>query len=394
MTLIPPHGLKLVDRRYRRNREFQDGPRTEPKKSVVLDRSLLQDLWLIGTGAYSPLTGFMSSKEYTEVLEHMHLPSGWPWTLPIVLDVDRAFARSLREGEWIALKTPRGTRVGYMQVREWFTWDPETHARAVFQTTSLRHPGVAALKARRDTFLAGPVYLTGRPGTGRYQQYLLEPRDTRRIFRSRRWRTVVAFQTRNPIHRAHEYIHRVCLEIFDGLFLHPLMGVTKPDDIPAPVRLRCYETLIRHYYPRNRVVLGVLLSPMRYAGPREAVHHAIVRKNYGATHFIVGRDHAGVGGFYHPQAARRIFKAFEPDRLGITPVFFDEVFYCRKCETHATARTCGHDAGYHLKLSGTEMRELLAAGHTPPPEITRPEVARILARAGLSGRLRSSTPSP
>jgi len=392
MTRIAPHGGQLTVR-WASPQEAQEWrARARSLKTWTVRPEIVQDLWMLGMGAYSPLTGFMTRVEYTHVLQEMHLPDGWPWTIPIVLDVDRSFARTLREGEWLALRVSDGSLVAVLQVREWFSWDPDLFARSVFQTTDTRHPGVVRLRTWGDTLVAGPVRVLMRPRFGKFQAYYMEPEETRALFCRKGWYTVVAFQTRNPIHRAHEYLHKVCLELFDGLFIHPIVGSTKQDDVPAEVRMRCYETILTHYYPRDRVVLAINPAAMRYAGPREAVFHAIIRKNFGCTHFIVGRDHAGVGGFYDPWAAQRIFEQFDPDRLGIRPIRFRETFYCRRCLSMATERTCPHGPEDHLQLSGTRLRELLRSGQTPPAEITRPEVADVLMQYYQEAE-RSRTPA-
>jgi len=265
-----------------------------------------------------------------------------------------------------------------LHLRELYPVDKEAEAEKVLLTTDERHPGVQYLQGTGNYYLGGPITLLQRPPNNPFADYLLDPRETRLLFKLRGWHTVVAFQTRNPIHRAHEYILKCALESVDGLLIHPLVGETKADDIPADVRMRCYDALLQNYFPKTRTVISVFPAAMRYAGPREAVFHALVRKNYGCTHLIVGRDHAGVGSFYGPFDAHLIFREFEPEEIGIQPMFFDNTFFCRACQQMASAKTCPHDSEHHLALSGTRLRELLARGEYPPSELSRPEVAAIL----------------
>ncbi|MBI4298567.1 MAG: sulfate adenylyltransferase [Chloroflexi bacterium] len=345
---------------------------------LALSSRSLADLELLGTGAYSPLRGFMGSRDYRRVLEEMHLSSGLPWSLPITLPVNAKETAKLKEGQHIALADAQGDLYGILQLEESYSYDKELEARLVYRTTDHAHPGVAALYQQGEVLLAGPVTLLRRPMASYFGRYNLEPAQVRQLIASQGWRTVVGFQTRNPIHRAHEYIQKCALEIVDGMLLHPLVGETKGDDIPAEVRIRCYEVLLEHYYPRNRVMLAVLPAAMRYAGPREAIFHALVRKNYGCTHFIVGRDHAGVGNYYGSYDAQHIFREFKPGELGITPLFFENSFFCKTCGGMATEKSCPHTGDQRLSLSGTQVRAMLKAGSSLPPEFTRPEVAKVL----------------
>jgi len=379
---ITPHGGVLVDRILRgvvREGAIERAP-TLPR--VFLSPMNVSDLELIAVGAFSPLTGFLTRADYESVVETMHLTSGVVWSIPITLPVDEDTAAGIREGNEIALYEPtpdgRGHLLGLMEVQEKFPYDKEREAREVYRTTEDAHPGVRRLYAQGPILLGGPIWLVNRPLDQSFPEFRHDPIQTRRMFAQRGWRRIVGFQTRNPIHRAHEYIQKAALEIVDGLFLHPLVGETKPGDIPAEVRMRSYQAILRDYYPAERVLLGVFPAAMRYAGPREAIFHAICRKNYGCTHFIVGRDHAGVGNYYGTYDAQLIFDEFRPEEIGITPLFFEHAFYCRKCGTVVTAKTCPHPKEDHLYLSGTQVRAMLARGEMPPPEFTRPEVAQIL----------------
>jgi len=348
---------------------------------VRLSARSLSDLELLAVGGYSPLMGFMTEADYLGVVDGMHLASGVPWPMPITLAVSDEEARAIDEGSEIALGDESGRVLAVMQVAQKFGYDKQLEARQVYRTEDEGHPGVAAVYAQGDVLLSGPVRVLEIPGHDDFQPYRLTPAQTRAEFERRGWRTVVGFQTRNPVHRAHEYIQKCALEIVDGLLLHPLVGETKSDDIPADVRMQCYEVLIENYYPLDRVLLTVNPAAMRYAGPREAIFHALVRKNYGCTHFIVGRDHAGVGSYYGTFDAQRIFDEFAPGELGITPLMFDNTFFCRKCDEMASVKTCPHDGDSRVTLSGTQVREMLKGGVAPPVEFSRPEVARILIEA-------------
>jgi sulfate adenylyltransferase len=354
--------------------------RARSLKAHALDNRELTDLELLAGGGFSPLRGFMTEKECTSVVDQMHLPGGVPWTIPVALGADRAFADSLADGEEIALSGPDGTPLAVMQVRDRYRVDRAREAREVYRTEDEKHPGVAALHAAREVRLGGPVRVIELP-EGEFPEHRLTPAQTRAEFDRRAWQSVVAFQTRNPIHRAHEYLTKVALEITDGLLIHPLVGETKSDDIPADVRMRCYQVLIDNYYPAERVVLSVLPASMRYAGPREAIFHAIMRRNYGCTHFIVGRDHAGVGDYYGTYDAQKIFNEFDADALGIVPLNFEHSFFCKKSGGMATSKTTNSAPEERVFLSGTRVREMLQAGEAPPPEFTRPEVARVLIEA-------------
>jgi sulfate adenylyltransferase len=367
--LIAPHGGGLVDRTGARPDELGS------LEALTLTSRELSDLDMLASGALSPLEGFMGPDDYASVLESMRLTSGLPWALPVSLAVDEA-----PKGDVVALTDQSGRPRAVLEVTEVYTYNKEHEAERSFRTVDAAHPGVARLYAQKPLYLAGRVTVFDRAEPS-FPELALDPAETRAEFARRGWRRVVGFQTRNPIHRAHEYLTKVALETVDGLLVHPLVGDTKSDDVPAATRVECYRVLLDGYYPADRVVLSAFPAAMRYAGPREAIWHAICRKNYGCSHFIVGRDHAGVGDYYGTYDAQLIFDEFEPHELDIEPMFFEHSFWCRACGSMASAKTCPHDAEQHVFLSGTRVRELLGEGELPPAEFSRPEVARVLIDA-------------
>lgn len=317
----------------------------------------------------------MGRDDYAAVLDEMRLAGGLPWALPVCLAVERA-----PRGDRIALADAGGQPVAILDVEDVYSYDPVREARCCFGTADAKHPGVRRVLAQAPLYVAGAVTVFRR-ATRAFPQLSLDPGETRRRFAERGWRRVTGFQTRNAPHRGHEYLVKGALEMSDGLLLHPLVGETKPDDVPAATRIACYELFVERYFPPDRVVLATFPAAMRYAGPREAIWHAIARKNYGCSHFIVGRDHAGVGGYYGTYDSQRAFESFAPGELGIEPVFFEQSFYCRACSQMATSKTCPHSADEHVSLSGTKMREMLRRGQQPPLEVSRPEVAQLLIGA-------------
>jgi sulfate adenylyltransferase len=376
-----PHGGTLVNRIADGDTRPRALERAAALPAVTLSSVALSDLELIANGAFSPLTGFLGEADYRAVVDDMRLASGLPWSIPITLSVSRQEADGLDIGAELALKDGAGRTVGILELAEKYGYDPRHEAQQVFRTTDEAHPGVARIYAGGEVYLGGDVTVLDGPLDPPFPAYRRSPAETRAVFAERGWKRVVGFQTRNPIHRAHEYLTKVALEVVDGLMIHPLVGDTKSDDIPADVRMHAYETLLADYYPADRTLLSVYPAAMRYGGPREAIFHAIARKNYGCTHFIVGRDHAGVGSYYGTYDAQMIFDEFTPEELGITPLFFEHTFWCHACEGMASLKTCPHGDDQHLVLSGTKVRELLSSGEMPPQEFSRPEVAQILIDA-------------
>jgi sulfate adenylyltransferase len=346
---------------------------------IDVDDRTAADLELLGNGGFTPLTGFLAKADYDSVVERMRLANGLPWSIPITLAVAKDHPAA-EIGDDAAL-WHAGRPVAVIHVRERFGYDKAREAKNVFRTEDAAHPGVAALMRQGDLLLGGPVEVIADDISTSFAKYRLTPAQTRAEFARRGWKRIVAFQTRNPIHRAHEYLTKCALEMCDGLMIHPLVGETKGDDIPAAVRMQCYEALMENHYPKSRVLLSVFPAAMRYAGPREAIFHALVRKNYGVTHFIVGRDHAGVGSYYGTYDAQRIFDQFQDGELGIQPIMFEHTFWCRECASIASDKTCDHDPAQRIAPSGTKVREMLRAGEAPPPEFSRPAVAKILIEA-------------
>ena len=386
--LVSPHGGRLINREVSGDEATELEQQAGSLPALRLTARALSDLELIGIGALSPLEGFMTSDVYKAVVKNMRLSGGLAWSLPVTLSATKEEAGAFAEGAKVALADQAGALLAVMDLQEKFSYDKKAEAEQVYKTADDAHPGVAAMYAQGDVLLGGPVTVFKRPPAD-FQDRRLTPAETRAAFAERDWKTVVGFQTRNPVHRAHEYLLKCAMEMVDGLLLHPLVGETKAGDIPADVRMKCYEVLLEGYFPSDRVLLSVLPAAMRYAGPREAIFHAMVRKNYGCSHFIVGRDHAGVGDYYGTYDAQQIFLEFTQDELGMTPLFFEHSFFCRQCDGMASAKTCPHDADQRVFLSGTKVRDMLAAGEAPPPEFSRPEVAKVLiesmAPAGGSG---------
>jgi len=379
---ISPHGGTLVDLLATGDEAARLAEEAEHLPKVSVSERELSDLEMLTVGALSPLTGFQGEKDYRLVLETMHLENGLPWSIPVTLSLTAEDAKRVGGATSIALMAPgSASAIAVIDVAEIYERDRQKEALGVFATEDPAHPGVAALLASGDYCAAGEISALRLPDHDTFRTYRLTPAQTRAAFAERGWKTVVGFQTRNPIHRAHEYIQKCALEIVDGLLVHPLVGATKGDDVPADVRMRCYEALFEGYYPKDRAMVSVFPAAMRYAGPKEAIWHAICRKNYGCTHFIVGRDHAGVGDYYGTYDAQKIFDEFEPGELGITPLTFEHSFWCYRCEGMATPKTCPHDETERVSLSGTRVREMLRAGERPPIEFSRPEVADILIEA-------------
>ncbi|MGB7296833.1 MAG: sulfate adenylyltransferase [Candidatus Aminicenantales bacterium] len=373
--MINPHGGKLTGRVL-----WGDGctdalERAQALPALKISDESISDVENIATGVYSPLEGFMGKADFRNVLNEMRLRNDLPWTIPIVLDAGREEADRFPEGEDIVLQNPSGHPVAVLHLEEKYDFDRDELAEKVFLTMDRAHPGVAKVAAMKDILLAGPIDLLEISPTP-FDRYKLSPKETRILFKEKGWKTIVAFQTRNTPHIGHEYVQKTALTFTDGIFVNPVIGRKKKGDFKDEVILASYDELIKHYYLKERAVMAILQMEMRYAGPREAIHHAIVRKNFGCTHIIIGRDHAGVGTFYHPYAAQDIFEEF-PD-LGIVPLFFRAFYFCKKCQSVVNEKICPHPPSEQIQFSGTKIRDLLVKGQVPPPELMRPEVAKII----------------
>ncbi|MFO7774298.1 MAG: sulfate adenylyltransferase [Candidatus Hydrogenedentota bacterium] len=374
---ITPHGGRLVNRLLTGSALEEARTKAQSLPRIPVDGYTAFDIDNIAKGIFSPLEGFMNEEQTRRVIDTMHLRDGVPWTIPIHLAVDEDTAAKLKPGDEAAIVDPEGEVAAILHVSEKFTFDHKQIAAKVYGTTDEAHPGVAYTLSLGPVFLAGDIDVL-KTRTIEFEDHNFTPEQTRAAFAERGWQRIVAFQTRNPIHRAHEYLTKCALEMCDGLLIHPLMGTTKSDDIPGDVRMRCYRVLLDNYYPAKHVMLSLMPVNMRYAGPKEAIMHAIIRKNYGCTHFIVGRDHAGVGNYYGTYDAHKIFDEFSPEEIGIEPLFFDHAFYSKKTKMMASTKTCPGGPEDHVFLSGTKVRELLQKGEMLPEEFTRPEVAKVL----------------
>ncbi|MDX2097995.1 MAG: sulfate adenylyltransferase [Leptolyngbyaceae cyanobacterium bins.59] len=378
---IAPHGGILVNRIASPEQKQEFLSKADFLPRIQLEERSVSDVEMIAIGGFSPLTGFMEQADYDRVVTEMRLSNGLPWSIPVTLPVTEAIADSLQEGGLVRLDNSQGQFIGVLELTQKYRYDKLHEAVNVYRTNDEKHPGVKVVYNQGSVYLAGPIWLLQREGHPLFPKYQIDPVDSRLLFKQKEWKTIVGFQTRNPIHRAHEYIQKCALETVDGLFLHPLVGATKEDDIAADVRMRCYEIMLEHYFPKDRVILAINPAAMRYAGPREAIFHALVRKNYGCTHFIVGRDHAGVGDYYGTYDAQHIFDEFELGELGIMPMKFEHAFYCKRTHSMATTKTSPSLPEERVHLSGTKVRNMLRNGELPPPEFSRPEVAAELIRA-------------
>jgi sulfate adenylyltransferase len=378
--MIFPHGGKLVSGYCLESEREKLIEKASSFPKIVLDDKNISDLEMIANGAMSPLTGFMNQKDYKSVVSSMHLANGIAWSLPITLAVNKEVLQKIKKSQQVNLFDQKNYLLAIIQVEDIYHYSKDEETQKVFRTIDRKHPGVEYVYQQGEYYLGGSITMINRPGHSDFKEFRLDPLQTRQAFQDKKWETIVAFQTRNPIHRAHEYLQKCALEIVDGLLVHPLVGRTKTDDVSADIRMKSYKILLEKYYPKNRTMLAVFPFAMRYAGPREAIFHAIVRKNYGCTHIIIGRDHAGIGNFYGSYDAQHIFREFTSRELEITPLFFEHAFYCRICGNMASSKTCPHDQTSHVILSGSKVREMLSKGEVLPPEFTRPEVAEILTQ--------------
>ncbi len=379
--MLLPHGGRLIDRKAETATRQKLMVTAKNMPCIYLNIDQLIDLDNIASGLYSPLEGFLLKEDYLNVINNMRLTDENVWTIPIILAVTEKEAETLPDKGKVALYFKKDQKLyAILDLQEKYHYDPAIEAKAVYGTIDINHPGVKRVFARKEVLLGGKIIQLNPLKYTNFNQYRFTPAVTRKMIEEKGWKTIVAFQTRNPIHRAHEYLQKCALEIVDGLFLSPLVGKTKPGDIPAEIRIKSYQEVINKLYPPERVMMAVFPAAMYYAGPREAIFHALCRKNYGCTHFIVGRDHAGVGDYYGTYEAQKIFDSFSDGEIGIKPLRFEYAFYCKKCVAMASAKTCPHSRKQHIYLSGTKVRELLNSGKLPPVEMTRPEVAKILVK--------------
>ncbi|MGH7213987.1 MAG: sulfate adenylyltransferase [Tepidisphaeraceae bacterium] len=381
MSLIPPHGGVLINRVVEPSVAEKLKTESGSLPSITLSPREAFDLEMIAIGAFSPLTGFMGQKDFERVCKEMRLADGAVWPIPVILSPSDEVTSKINAGQKLALKDEKGRLLGVMSVQEKYAHDKKLEIPNVYKTEDEAHPGVKIVKGQGNFCLGGPIDVITPTHEPDFSDYRLPPAKTREAFAAKGWSTVAAFQTRNPIHRSHEYLTKCALEMTDGLLIHPLVGETKSDDIPSDVRMACYRVLVDNYYNRDRTMLTVMPLAMRYAGPREAVLHTLIRKNYGVTHFIVGRDHAGVGTYYGTYDAQKIFDGFDvPRDIGVTILKFEHTAWCKTCAAVVSSKTCPHGPDHKIAPSGTKVRELLKSGERPPNEFSRPEVADILIK--------------
>ncbi len=380
-SLVPPHGGKLLPLLVHGSEREKSLQEAKLLPKVRLNSREVSDLIMLAMGAFSPLEGFMGREDYERVVAEMRLQNGLLWPIPITLSISNEEAEKIKEGQKIALLSSDSDEVmATMLGEEKYSYDKHREVLQVFRTDDTEHPGVKSIYGQGEVYLGGPVKVFSE---GAYPERFAEfarPAETRAIFTDRGWTTIAAFQTRNPLHRSHEYLTKIALEVCDGLLIHPIVGRLKSGDIPAEVRMECYKVLLDSYYPKDRVILKVYPMEMRYGGPREAILHAIIRQNFGCSHLIVGRDHAGVGSYYGPFDAQKIFDELNPGDLHIQPLKLDPTFWCHKCGSMASPKTCPHCSEDHLSISGTKLREMLARGERPPEQFSRKEVVDILVR--------------
>lgn len=374
-----PHGGKLVDKVIKNQEKIKEWKKKfKDLPKIRLDEEQIKEVKNIARGIFSPLEGFIGSKDFKDILDRLELADGTIWPIPIILDVDKQKAKELKIGQKIALVDEKDNHpVAILELREKYEYDKKAFASNVFLTLDENHPGVKIVYQLKEVLLAGPIELIDNSKEPFYN-YNLDPKETRFLFKERGWKVVVGFQTRNAPHRAHEYLQRVALEMADGLFINPVVGKKKKGDFKDEMIMKTYDLLVRKFFPHSRVVLSILPLKMRYAGPREAVLHAIIRKNFGCTHLVIGRDHAGVGDYYGPYDAQKIFDEIKD--IGITILKFDAAFYCQKCGSMATNKTCAHSEKDKIKPSGTLIRNLIQSKKKVPEEIMRREILEILLK--------------